>query len=258
MPTVNLGRVRPIYKGTYSAGAVYMPLDFVKYLGITYFCILPSTGNTPTDGTYWQALASNALAEIGVTATAAELNVMDGIAASTSELNLSQGLTSLLRLQVQQPGDVFFTASRSVPAGSLKSNGAAVLRSSYTALDAAIYCGDAFNATALYGYRAASNVSPSTTRAVSGPYLVLPDIRGEFLRGWDDSRGIDSGRAIGTAQSDLLAAHQHTLTILAGTGGSIGGYAAYTGSGTAKYIAESAGGVETRPRNIALMACIKY
>ncbi|HHW7703543.1 phage tail-collar fiber domain-containing protein [Escherichia coli] len=33
------------------------------------------------------------------------------------------------------------------------------------------------------------------------PTNKLPDLRGEFMRGWDDGRGIDSGRGILTAQS---------------------------------------------------------
>lgn len=33
------------------------------------------------------------------------------------------------------------------------------------------------------------------------PGLVLPDLRGEFIRGWDDARGADSGREILTSQS---------------------------------------------------------
>ncbi|OSK70433.1 fels-2 prophage Pin [Escherichia coli E1114] len=36
------------------------------------------------------------------------------------------------------------------------------------------------------------------------PGLVLPDLRGEFIRGWDDRRGVDSGRALLSAQSDTL------------------------------------------------------
>lgn len=32
------------------------------------------------------------------------------------------------------------------------------------------------------------------------PSGALPDLRGEFLRGWDDGRGVDSGRALLTAQ----------------------------------------------------------
>ncbi|ACS87569.1 phage tail-collar fiber domain-containing protein [Musicola paradisiaca] len=33
------------------------------------------------------------------------------------------------------------------------------------------------------------------------PSGVLPDLRGEFIRGWDDGRGVDAGRAILTAQN---------------------------------------------------------
>lgn len=32
------------------------------------------------------------------------------------------------------------------------------------------------------------------------PSGILPDLRGEFIRGWDDSRGVDSGRALLSAQ----------------------------------------------------------
>ena len=33
------------------------------------------------------------------------------------------------------------------------------------------------------------------------PGLVLPDLRGEFIRGWDDGRGVDAGRTVGSAQA---------------------------------------------------------
>ncbi|EGT4306136.1 phage tail protein [Cronobacter sakazakii] len=42
--------------------------------------------------------------------------------------------------------------------------------------------------------------------AVAYPAGVLPDLRGEFLRGWDDSRGVDSGRALMTRQQGSLMA----------------------------------------------------
>ncbi|WP_231354611.1 phage tail protein, partial [Escherichia coli] len=32
--------------------------------------------------------------------------------------------------------------------------------------------------------------------ALAYPSLALPDLRGEFIRGWDDGRGIDNGRAL--------------------------------------------------------------
>lgn len=36
------------------------------------------------------------------------------------------------------------------------------------------------------------------------PGLTLPDTRGEFIRNWDDGRGVDSGRALLSSQTDAL------------------------------------------------------
>ena len=59
---VNLGRIKPIYQGTYSAAVVYKPLDFVKYNGSTYFCILQTTaGILPTNVTYFQEVAPTSM-----------------------------------------------------------------------------------------------------------------------------------------------------------------------------------------------------
>ena len=56
------------------------------------------------------------------------------------------------------------------------------------------------------------------------PTNELPDLRGEFIRGWDDGRGIDAGRALLSAQSDLFKAHHHAFTFFRGyaTGGGTG------------------------------------
>ncbi|WP_116339455.1 phage tail protein [Enterobacter cloacae] len=40
--------------------------------------------------------------------------------------------------------------------------------------------------------------------AVAYPSGSLPDLRGEFLRGWDDGRGVDSGRGLLSAQGDAI------------------------------------------------------
>ncbi|HGW4609243.1 TPA: phage tail protein [Enterobacter chengduensis] len=42
--------------------------------------------------------------------------------------------------------------------------------------------------------------------ALVNPSLTLPDVRGEFIRVWDDGRGVDSGRALLSAQSDAQQA----------------------------------------------------
>jgi len=89
----------------------------------------------------------------------------------------------------------------------------------------------------------------------------LPDLRGEFIRGWDNGRGVDDGRVLGTRQSDEIASHTHNVNITLGTTDTtrVSG-TADGGSGNSGYAttAQATGGDETRPRNVALMYCIKY
>lgn len=60
----NAGRVLMIPKGEYNAATTYEMLDFVYYNGRSYVCKQTSTGNVPTNTTYWQALTGDASAEI--------------------------------------------------------------------------------------------------------------------------------------------------------------------------------------------------
>ncbi|KHN51040.1 hypothetical protein OI69_12795 [Pectobacterium fontis] len=41
------------------------------------------------------------------------------------------------------------------------------------------------------------------------PTGKLPDLRGEFIRGWDDVRGVDSGRALLSGQGHAIQSHAH-------------------------------------------------
>ena len=97
------------------------------------------------------------------------------------------------------------------------------------------------------------------------PTNKLPDLRGEFIRGWDDGRGVDSGRTILSVQGDALQDHGHKairLQFIGAGGGNVAipdGSAEFTGdSDLINKISGRAfnGGVprvsgETRPRNIA-------
>ncbi|EMI4138140.1 tail fiber protein [Escherichia coli] len=84
------------------------------------------------------------------------------------------------------------------------------------------------------------------------PTNKLPDLRGEFIRGWDDGRGVDTGRGLLSWQGASIESHTHRYvgieyvssgTVLANT----------TGDGARGFSGESDayGGTETRPRNIA-------
>ncbi|BEB74680.1 phage tail protein [Escherichia coli] len=53
------------------------------------------------------------------------------------------------------------------------------------------------------------------------PTNKLPDLRGEFIRGWDDGRGVDPGRSIGSSQGWSPGSHVHGLEIWTSASGSI-------------------------------------
>ena len=163
------------------------------------------------------------------------------------------------------PGAVMHFAGSVVPDGWLKANGQAVSRATYKDLFAAIGT----------TYGAGDGVKT----------FNLPDLRGEFIRGWDDGRGIDNQRIAGSSQSDAVQSHNHFLPT--GTGeahpnpdkryaipdetftnttvnyNSTSGTTNTTYPNPDYYQPDHVGNIgrfapETRPRNIALLACIKY
>lgn len=85
----------------------------------------------------------------------------------------------------------------------------------------------------------------------------LPESRGEFLRGWDHGRGVDAGRAIGTWQEDMFKSHTHRLQYGNQAGPNLGSPGYGTAGVSSSTGIEATGGLETRPRNLAVMWCIK-
>ncbi len=54
-----------------------------------------------------------------------------------------------------------------------------------------------------------SEMYPNLAKAY--PTNKLPDLRGEFIRGWDDGRGVDAGRALLSIQTGMLEKHRHIV-----------------------------------------------
>ena len=102
------------------------------------------------------------------------------------------GALSFTTVQGVPSGSVFCMAVATVPSGYLECNGAAVSRTTYSVLFAVI-------GTA-YGTGNGSST------------FNLPDLRGEFVRGFDNGKGTDSGRSIASSQGSQNAQHNHSAS----------------------------------------------
>lgn len=143
-------------------------------------------------------------------------------------------------VELQPAGMISSFCASTAPTGWIQCNGAAVSRTTYSDLFAAV--------GTVYG-----SGDGSTT-------FNVPEMRGEFLRAWDNARGVDSGRAIGTFQ-ESTGIDKDTPT-----GGTLGMdnqdgpqkssssiRVAYQGIGN-----RNVSRYKLRPRNVALLTCIKY
>ena len=101
--------------------------------------------------------------------------------------------------------------------------------------------------------------------------FARPDLRAEFLRGLDRGLGVDKNRRLGSAQGDLFKSHRHSAH---GGAGAVSGLTSNDAglAGSAVYhrgyvdwstysgqpFIHNSGGIETRPRNVAVNFVIKY
>jgi len=175
-----------------------------------------------------------------------ELMQLDCAIASTLDIPLCGGGDPDLPFFKVPPGMVIPYAGATVPDGYLMANGDVISRADYSDLFGAI--------GTIYG----AGDGISTFR--------LPELRGEFVRGWDDGRGVDSGRAMGSSQEAtrhpyiffannfLLAPRSYQPQYPDGVGSSVArSYpTASTHEGTNPQFYTS------RPQNTALMWCIKF
>ena len=232
-------------------------------------------------------LAANAVIEAKIASDAVTTNKIADNAVTVDKIPNSSITLAKLAASIQSmfapTGSVIWFGGATAPTGYLKSNGDTIPNGSGTVQ------GVTADFSSLY--------------AVVG--ATLPDLRGEFVRGLDDGRGIDSGRNIKTTQADQNKDHGHSVTATsaigtanltgnatyisetwdnAGTASGVfgkdtvntwtSGYtpgspdnndtgrltidASHSHSATVTVSQSNNGGTEARPRNVALLACIKY
>jgi microcystin-dependent protein len=155
------------------------------------------------------------------------------------------------------PGAIMMWPTEVVPEGWLECDGQPLDKIDYIELFAAIE----------YSYGGA------------GGSFNLPDFRGYFVRGWDNGRGVDTNRVLGSLQdqatklpsnpfrTNTAGAHTHSYlyTPQSGRGYEEGGnrqvnwetYTNTSSAGNHSHTIVSGGDTETRPKNIALMYIIK-
>lgn len=153
-------------------------------------------------------------------------------------------------------GSIIYYPAATIPFGWMECDGRTLNKNIYTNL---------FN---IIGY----------TYGGSGNNFNIPDLRGEFIRGWDNGRGVDKNRALGSSQ--VGTTHLHIMgpgnagAINAAWSDSLWTFEANTkedlrkvattsipgaNGGTVPYSSSSATLLpyKSRPRNVALVACIK-
>lgn len=192
----------------------------------------------------------------------ASKNLADVPNVDTARTNL--GVDSKVNTDMHAPaGMVAYFLGTTAPAGWLKANGASVSREAYANLYARI----------------------GTTFGAGNGFTTfnLPDLRGEFLRAWDDARGIDPSRAAGSWQRGTLVGGYDDNTTQNNWSTPINKQAVDYGGDPARlpdypganlvYLDAQAGILTaypvpasnlssmfsvTRPRNVALLACVKF
>jgi microcystin-dependent protein len=160
-------------------------------------------------------------------------------------------------------GGVFYIAGATAPDGFLVANGDRVPNGNGTVQ------GKTADFSGLYSVLGSTYGSPGR----------LPDLRGEFIRGLDSGRGVDTARTLGSAQLDQFQGHTNIQISdpwsgavqmhfqawsSEGSGTASGGGAAMRQKNVWNHMFEFGGngapryGPETRPRNVALIPVIKY
>jgi microcystin-dependent protein len=268
-----LGGAGATFSGTVSANAFSGPLTGSVTGNVTGNCSGSSgscTGNSATATTATNlsggtasctSFTASGNASIGGTLSvtgAATLGSATGVTMTSTDNSTALATTAFVQTAVSgiglPPGVIMEYAANptNAPTGWLYCRGTAVSRTTYAALFAII--GTTYGAG-----------DGSTT-------FNLPDLRGYFVRGFDNGAGVDPGRTFASTQTDAFQGHRHgTISNSFSVTGISTGVSVYNGnnspnlttaSTTGDPVTDGANGtprtaVETRPKNLALNYIIK-
>jgi hypothetical protein len=169
------------------------------------------------NGTIWEAAALS-----GVTADAAEINILDGATLSTTELNYVDGVTSAIQTQINTKApsaNASFTGTFSAPSGTITSD----MIANGTIVDGDINASAAIADTKLATIATAGKVSNSATTATDSAgnnTIVSRDASGNF------AAGTITAALSGNASTATTLATARTISL----GGDLSGSVSFNGS----------------------------
>lgn len=219
-------------------------------------------------------------------------NLRDGINPQDA-VTMTQ-LTAAIAKLATPPAELGYFMRKAAPAGWVEANGGTIGSSSSGAstranadtIDLFTALWTDFSDTELPILTSAGAASTRGSTAAldfaANKRLTIHNLQGEFLRGWDNGRGVDTGRTLGSSQGDAFKSHTHTgTTSSTGTHShDLNGVTAFGGTaslavwgngnrndgGTVTkpagdhahtFTTEATGDTETRPRNVAALVCLK-
>jgi hypothetical protein len=179
------------------------------------------------------------------------------------EENTLDQLAQAIKILAPSPnilGQPFWHLGEILPLGAMQFEGQVLDRSEYSELWNSLNDPDRNIKLAAEADKTANDLQGCWGLGDDSTTFTVPDVRGEFIRVWESSRGVDSGRTLGSWQADLFKSHAHKDAWARDNnnvdyGGGVGGRYRSPGTG---YTTSSAGGSETRPRNVAWMLCFYY
>lgn len=189
--------------------------------------ILTKTGPNPTDRA-WQAPSGSTAAATAAYADGGVPVDGDWIAGNNVGDNAGQKWTFLnllryIRNAIQPAGTLWIGLRSAIPAGYVASGGTIGNAGSGATTRANADCVDLFEVmwnldildTPIFTSAGAPSVRGASAAAdfAALKRIQTPEIRAESLRFWDNGRGVDAARRLGSAQAEMIGPHGHPLAM---------------------------------------------